>query len=155
MNRLTHRGLGALAALALALPLGAGGCHTFKYFDITMTFDQASFDDADIRTISRCRVLVSGAESANFILDKCPDVVAADPHMGTPPGYVFEYASFADSGTLTFDLKAYTGLRDVPECLLGEGTKPIPVTSATTIMGSLSVVKNPAWACSNTTPPTD
>lgn len=152
---MSRRHLGAAVMPLLALALGAGGCHTFKYFDITMTFDQASFDDASILTISRCRVLVSGAESNNFILDKCPDHAAADPHMGTPPGYVFEYASFADSGTLTFDLKAYTGLRDVPECLLGEGTKGIPVTSATTIMGSLSVAKNPAWNCGNTTPPTD
>jgi hypothetical protein len=150
---MSRRGLIAVAALALGL--GASGCHTFKYFDITMTFDQASLDDATILTISRCRVLVSGAESNNFILDRCPDHTAADPHMGTPPGYIFEYASFAESGTLTFELKGYTGLNDTPECLLADGMKAIPVTGATTIMGALSAAKNPGWACGNVAPPTD
>ncbi len=159
--RAPGKGLSRLAMLALPMLLGAAGCNTYKYFDVTAAFDEGTFDDSEILTISRCRILVSGADTGNFILNRCPNAVAADPHTGitasTPEGYSFEFSTFADSGTLNFELQAFVGQVDKPECMIGEGKVPVPVTSATTLMGNLSVTKNPAFspACSNVSPPTD
>lgn len=148
MNR---RGLGAVATFALLL--GASGCHTFKYFDMTLSFDPA-MDSAEIRTISRCRILVSGAESNNFILDKCPNHSnLADPHVG----YVFEYSSFAESGTLNFTFEGFVGLRDVDMCKIAQGSAAVAVTGLMTIPSMLTASKNPQYdpTCGNVSPLTD
>ena len=142
---------GARAALAaLVLLAGASGCHTFKYFDVHVSFDQG-IDDGTLGSISRCRVLVTGAESASFVLEKCPNrATNGDPHdVG-----VFEYSSFAESGTLNFELRAYTGLNETPNCLLAEGKVAIPVTAATTIMGTLAATQM-GNGCPNTSPVSD
>jgi hypothetical protein len=147
---MSRRGLGAVATFALLL--GASGCHTFKYFDITVSFDQ-TIDSADIRTISRCRILVSGADSDNFIMDKCPNHAATDPHGG----YVFEYASFADSGTLNFEFEGFVGLRDTAACQLADGKAAVAVTGLMTIPAPLMVAKNPQYdpTCGNVSPVND
>jgi hypothetical protein len=140
-------GWGAVAAFALLL--GASGCHTFKYFDIDVSFDPA-MDSAEIKTIARCRILVSGADSDNFILEKCPNRALGDPHhVG-----MFEYSSFADSGTLTFEFQGFTGQKDTPACQLAGGKVPVAVSGLTTIMSALSVTKNPGFdpACLNVSP---
>jgi hypothetical protein len=156
LARLARR-LGGRFAVLMALPvvLGASGCHTFKYVDMKVQFDYA-LDDSTILTIQRCRIIVSGADSDNFILNNCPNHVAADPHVGDPnTGYSFEFSTFADSGTLNFDFKGYQGLRDLPECLIAEGTQSVPVTSLTTLMGSISVLKGSGAGCSGVSPTTD
>jgi hypothetical protein len=147
---MSRRGLGAVATFALLL--GASGCHTFKYFDMTVSFDQ-TMDSADIRTISRCRILVSGADSDNFIMDKCPNHAATDPHGP----YVFEYSSFADSGTLSFAFEGFVGLRDTDACKLAQGTTAVAVSSLMTIPSALTVMKNLAYdpTCGNVSPITD
>ena len=147
MNRLC---LGAVAMFTLLL--GASGCHTFKYFDIAVSFDPA-MDSADIRTISRCRILVSGADSDNFIMDKCPNHVAADPHGG----YAFEYSSFADSGTLNFEFQGFVGLRDTAACQIADGKVPVTVSGLMTIPSALLVTKNAQYdpTCGNVSPLTD
>jgi hypothetical protein len=139
---------GVLAALVLLV--GASGCHTFKYFDVNVSFDQG-IDDGTLGSISRCRILVTGAESASFVLERCPNrATNGDPHdVG-----VFEYSSFAESGTLNFELRAYTGLNETPACLLAEGTAAISVTTATTIMGTLSAMQM-GTGCPNTSPVSD
>ena len=155
------KGLTRLAALALPMLLGSAGCNTYKYFDVKATFDEATFDDSQLGTISRCRVLVSGADTGNFILDRCPNAAALDPHDGktmtSPDGYTFEFSTFADSGTLNFELQAFVGQVDKPECMIGDGKVPLAVTGATTIMGNLLVTKNPAFGstCLNVSPVND
>jgi len=143
-----------LASLALVVVLsgfGLTGCHTYKYFDITVSFDQATFDDSDIGLIHTCRVFVSGAESTNFPLMRCPNNAAPDPHVIGE----FEYSSFVESGTLTFDVKTFTGLNETAACQTGEGMTPIPVTGATTITGNVVIAKTGAGCGNNVTPPTD
>jgi hypothetical protein len=135
-----------VAAFAL---LGAG-CHTYKYIDMTVSFDQATFDDADILTIARCRILVSGADSDNFLLPKCPNASLPDPHVVGE----FEFSTFADSGTMNFELQAYTGLQDSPACLIGDGKAAILVSGLTTIPGLLTVAKT-GPGCSSVTPVND
>jgi hypothetical protein len=142
---------GARGALgALVLLVGATGCHTFKYFDVNVSFDQG-IDDGTLGSISRCRVLVTGAESSSFVLERCPNrATNGDPHQVG----VFEYSSFAESGTLNFELRAYTGLNETPACLLAEGTAAIPVTAATTLMGTLAA-KQMGTGCPNVSPVSD
>jgi hypothetical protein len=144
-------GLAKLTALALPLLLGAG-CNTFKYFDIHVSFDPLTLDSTQSKLVSVCKVTVSGADSTNFTLKDtvCPNHGTVAPlEVG-----VFEYSSFADSGTMNFKLEAFTGLGEKPECILGTGTAAVAITSATTLTGDL-VIKKTGMACTAVTPPTD
>jgi hypothetical protein len=139
--------LGMLGALALPLLLSASGCNTFKYVDMMVSFDPV-MDDSDILSIARCRILVSGADSANFILERCPNHAAADPHVVGP----FEFSTFASSGTLTFELEGFNGLNDTPMCQIADGKTPVPVTGATTLTGTLVAAKGKLTGCSGVSP---
>jgi hypothetical protein len=131
MTRKAIRELASVAALALPLLLGASGCHTYKYFDVSYTFDQATFDDSLIKSLHHCRLLVSGADSDNWIIRGCPNPNLPDPHSG---GAV-EFSSYADSGSMTFEVKAFQGAGiETPDCLVGDGKITLPVTGAMTIM---------------------
>ena len=44
---------------------------------------------------------------------------------------MFEFATFADSGTLNFTIRTYVGI-EFDNCLFGTGTKAIPATAAIT-----------------------
>jgi hypothetical protein len=150
MSHKTSRKLELLTALALPLLFGASGCHSFKYFDISYSYDQA-IDDSVIHSITKCRIIVSGADTDNYILRGCPNTVLPDPHTGGQ----FEFASFADSGMLTFEFKGFQGAgADNPDCLALDGSVSVAVTSAMTIPSALSV-KGTGKNCFNVTPPTD
>jgi hypothetical protein len=140
--KLSTRGLG-LVALALA----AGGCNTYKYFDVDVAFDPLTFDSTDVRTISTCLVTVSGADNKQGELKDCP------PGSNTAPLEVgvFEFSTFADSGTMTFKVDTYTSKGLTDNCKNGSGMVSIPVTSATTITGTLQIAKT-GPGCLNTTP---
>jgi hypothetical protein len=137
MRRSVRSPMQGLAALALPMLLGATGCNTFKYFDVNVTFNEA-IDDTAILAIQRCRILVSGADTGNFILNDCPNRAPdpMDPHTDVGP---FEFSTFADSGTMTFEFKGFGGLQDTAACQIADGTLSLPVTSATTIPGTLTV----------------
>ena len=150
---MSRRGVGVqgLAALALPLLLGAAGCHTYKYVDGSVSFNQA-VDDSDILAVQRCIIVVSGADSDTFLLKNCPNPNEPDPHVGP----TFEFSTFAESGTLHFELQGYQGLTNKPECLLLDGKLDVPVTGATTIMAPpIDVTKFGPGCQTNVTPPTD
>jgi hypothetical protein len=147
---MSRRGVGSLAALALPLLLGASGCNTYKYVDMTVSFDQ-SVDDTSILTVKRCRMIVSGADSDNFILYNCPNPNEPDPHVGPQ----FEFSTFASSGKLHFEFKGFQGLVDKPECQVLDGTQDVEVTSLTTIPASINVTKTTQPGCSAVSPVTD
>jgi hypothetical protein len=134
-----------VAALALPLLLGAGACNTFKYVDMKVNFDQ-TVDDTSILTVMRCRILVTGADSDNFILYNCPPAVTAtapDPHNGPS----FEFSTFASSGKLHFEFQGFQGLVDKPECMTLNGTQDVVVSSMTTIPASINVTKTTQPGC--------
>ena len=134
-----------VAALALPLLFGASGCHEYKYVNVPVSFDQASFDDSQIGVIHSCRVTVSGADSDSFNLQNCPDTSKSDPHdVGT-----FEFSTFADSGTLKFEVRTYTGLNQTDQCQTGLGSVTVPVTSATTIMAGNLIIAKTGPGCAN------
>jgi hypothetical protein len=148
----TWRALAFVLAAAPAV-LGLSGCNTYKYVDVHVTFDAATFSSDSALAITVCKVTVSGADSTSFPLPegKCPNRVKNQDPLD--PG-VFEYSTFADSGTLTFHLEAFVGTGQRPECKAGDGSVSIPVTSATTLTGDLKVARaTPAATCTNVTPP--
>jgi len=140
----------ARVGLPLALGLAAAGCNSFKYFDIHVMFDPATFSSTSVRTISVCKMTTSGADSKSFIIDKnCPPTSNTDPlDMG-----IFEYSSFADSGTITFKFEGFQDSGEKPECLIGTGMQSVQVSGETTIKADLTVAKT-GMGCSLVTPPT-
>ena len=151
MKRQAKSRLGMLAALALPLLLGASGCHTYKYVDMSVAFDQ-TIDDSDILTIARCKITVTGADSSEFIIDKCPNhALGIDPHVG----YVFEFSTFAESGTLKFEFQGFQGIMDKPECMIADGKQDVAVTSLTTIPATMTVTKSGPGCLGNVSPTTD
>ncbi|HSY41413.1 MAG TPA: hypothetical protein VLA79_17870 [Polyangia bacterium] len=90
----------------LAAVLGAalfGGCNTYHYYDIDVKF-MSPVTETQVSVMKLCLVDVSGAASDTLVLD-CPP--AKFPDLGT-----FEYATFADSGTITF---TFNGFYDLPQ----------------------------------------
>jgi hypothetical protein len=84
----------------LAVVLGglATGCNTYHYFDIDVKF-ASPVTATQVSVMKLCQVDISGAASDELTLD-CPP--ANFPDWGT-----FEYATFVDSGSLTFTFNGY------------------------------------------------
>ena len=125
----------ALIAAAAAV---SSGCHTYKYFDITAQLDN-SWSTTSAFTINICNVDVTGADHDSFVLpstEKCPN---RNPTMDFHDLGAFEFSTFADSGEMTFTLTVFQGTQKTMTCEIGKGTVSIPVSSATTISGTLSV----------------
>jgi hypothetical protein len=119
-----------LLVLGLAVvSLGAAGCNEFHYHDIFVRYDSSMFFGATLSTeVSRvrtCHVYVTGADTQDFYIGgKCTNGNSTD--LG-----IFEFSTFADSGTLNFTIKTYVG-NEFEMCLLGTGTKSVQATSAVT-----------------------
>jgi hypothetical protein len=153
MSRLGAIRFSSLGVAALALAgLAVGGCHTYKYVQSSVTFNQ-TVDDSDIMILHHCRIVVTGADSDSFLLNACPPAVttaAPDPHVGPR----FEFSTFAESGTLHFEFQGLQGLAD--QCKLLSGTLDVPVTSMTTIMApTIDVTKTGTNCANNVSPTTD
>ena len=134
-----------LARLVPLLALiAAAGCNEYHYYDIDVSFNIASGQFAgtnEISTIQRCVMTVSGADSGTIVMgleQGCPPMTVAG--VGTRLGIV-EFATFADSGQLTFTFAAYDDRTTVDACKTGQGVKTVNVSSATTIMETLVVDK--------------
>lgn len=142
------------SVLALAFALGGGlsasGCSEYKYYDISVKFDN-TFNTLSLSQITFCKVTVSGADSGDFRISNCPP-----PSTSATPkdSGVFTYSSFADSGVMNFKLETFTSVSEKPNCISGGGTVAIPVAGATTLKGDLIVTKT-AEGCTSVTPPTD
>ena len=116
-----------LPALVLgAVALGAAGCNEYHYYDIRVAYDGAQFNPNMISQVQNCHVFVTGADTDDFYLEGNCTNGAATTNIG-----VFEFATFADSGTLNFTIRTYVGI-EFEMCLFGTGTKAIPATSAIT-----------------------
>ena len=122
-----------LPALVLgAVALGAASCSEYHYHDIKVAYDGAQFNPNNISQVQKCHVFVTGADSADFYLEGNCTNATASTSIG-----VFEFATFADSGTLNFMIKTYVGV-EFENCLFGTGTKAIPATSAITTSDDMS-----------------
>ena len=110
-----------------AVALGAAGCSEYHYYDIKVAYDGAQFMPNMISQVQKCHVFVTGADTADFYLDGNCTNATATTNIG-----VFEFSTFADSGTLNFTIRTFVGGIEFDDCLFGTGTKAIPATSAIT-----------------------
>jgi hypothetical protein len=140
-----------LAAVAL---LGVGGCSTYKYFDIHVSFDPSMYDSASVGNVTRCRVTASGAGSGTFYMK--PGLCPNRTNMGDPlDAGTFEFSTFAESGTITFKVDTYTSVGIDPACISGTGSSPVMVGSPSVIKGEVVIKKTGVAACQNVTGPMD
>ncbi len=122
------RFLRTMPLLAVVLGGLAGGCNTYHYYDIDVTF-MTPVTENQASVMKLCLVEVSGAASETLTFpgidsqkQVCPPTTNF-PDLGT-----FEYSTFADSGPITF---TFNGYYDVPPSSGNQCT-----SSATTLTAS-------------------
>ena len=129
-----------LPVLALA---AAAGCNDFHYYDLNVTFNGATasggFAANEPARIQVCVFSVSGEDSGSFRIG--PNRQNLPLQNGSTTLGIVEFSTFADSGTLNFKMECYDDSSTVPACKVGEGTKSIMATSASTVTDSLVVNK--------------
>jgi hypothetical protein len=139
-------GLGALLGL---------GCNSYHYFDVKIQFDEASLPIEKAGYLQFCQVKVSGAASdvitlpttdnlSNNTKVACP-IGSNYPDLGT-----FEYATFADSGKLTFMFNGYDGRPPMSSYQCAGGSVEFNVSSAITQAMTLMVTGGPNDCISQT-----
>ena len=123
-----------IALLGLAA-LASVGCKDLHYYDVTVRFDGATISEGIGSRAETCHVYVTGSDTDNFYFGS--PMACGVRRQGLTLG-TFEYSSNADSGQLTFTLKAYDGIPEDTQCQFGEGSVEIPV-GITTVNGELIV----------------
>jgi hypothetical protein len=151
MRRAGRRTGGRLACVSLALALavmafGAAGCDTYHYYDMDLMFSSAWGGITSAGAAQLCKVTVSGADSHDFNINNC-GLMANNSNY--PDVGVFEFATFADSGQLTFTVNAYNGTPPTAACLFGTGTTTMNASSQITQMGTITVAPNGQAGCPN------
>ena len=118
----------------LAVVLGAalfGGCNTYHYYDID-TQAMSPVTEIQTSTMTFCQLVVSGAASDAIGLGKgtgCPPL--SFPNIGA-----IEYATFADSGQITFTFNGY--LTDIdPGDLCTTGSTTLTASDQITQTGTI------------------
>lgn len=122
----------------------AAGCNDFHYYDITVTFNTdpatSGFGPNEPASIQMCVFSVSGADSISKPIGPHTQGLPLPPG-GTTLG-IIEFSTFADSGTLNFKIEAYDASSTASSaCKVGEGTKSVMASSASTVMDNLVVNK--------------
>lgn len=132
------------------LPLGAlllgvlltGGCNTYHYYDITVT-SMSPVTVTELSSMSFCTIVVSGASS-----DTIP--WSETNMMGCPPSSstigTFEYATFADSGSITFTFNGYSQVPD-PSMLCATANVVKPANDTVTQTGTITLTSFDETTC--------
>ena len=126
--------------LAAAATLASAGCSTYHYYDVDVQWGPVGIEQAGV--VQYCELDVSGADShsSHFPSSTVGDsktVCPIDrnwPDMGT-----FEYASFSDSGQLTFKVTGYKSLPANTSSLCVTGTLTMNASSEITQKGTLTM----------------
>jgi hypothetical protein len=143
MRRVGRFATGMLSLCALALiAVGSAGCDTYHYYDMTATFGPG-FSENLAGNIQVCELVVTGADSHTSRLDTACPLAGRTPDLYPNLGE-FEYATFADSGTLNFTVNLYNGRTPVPMCLYGTGTTSLPASSQVTQTGTITLAQTAA-----------
>jgi hypothetical protein len=136
-----------MRALRLLLPMlalvAAAGCNEYHYYDLNVTFNGATasggFAANEPARIQVCVMTVSGEDSGSLRIG--PNMQNLPLQNGSTTLGIVEFSTFADSGTLNFKMECYAASNTVPNCKVGEGTKSIMATTASTVMDTLVVNK--------------
>jgi hypothetical protein len=123
--------------------VAAAGCNEYHYYDLDVTFNQntaaGGFAANEVSRIQVCVFSVSGEDSGSFRIG--PNAQNLPLQNGATRLGIVEFSTFADSGNLNFKMECYASNVTVPNCKVGEGTKTIAATSASTVMDALVVNK--------------
>ena len=133
------------AQLWLGLMLAAGisasaGCSTYHYYDIDVQFGPVGEEQAGV--LQLCELDVSGADSHSTHF---PSSTTHDPTTVCPIGTnwpdmgKFEYATFADSGQITFKVTGYKALPANTSTLCTTGTLTMNASADITQSGTLTM----------------
>jgi hypothetical protein len=120
-----------LLVMAL-LSLSAAACSSYSYYDLDLKWG-TGFDVVKIGSIQFCHLLVSGAATDDVQLNPANCKTATSGDMG-----MVEYSTFADSGSITFTLNAYTYPDGNPNCKLGEGSTTLEAGKAVRKTGTVT-----------------
>jgi hypothetical protein len=129
-----------LALSLLGGTLALGGCNTYHYFDIKVDFGSVGIEQAGV--LQLCHLDVSGADSHSADLPSsakgesktvCP-VASNWPIMGT-----FEFSTFADSGSITFNITAFKDTVRSTDNLCTSGSLTMNAAGEITQMGMLTM----------------
>jgi hypothetical protein len=119
----------------LAVVLGAAlfGCNTYHYYDIDIQ-GMSPVTEIQTSTMNFCEVVVSGAASDTIGLT----MGVGCPPLGFPDIGTIEYATFADSGPITFTFNGY--LMDVdPSDLCTTASTMLTASDQITQMGMITL----------------
>ncbi len=131
-----------LVPAVLWLGLSAGACSSYSYYDLDLKFG-SGFDVVKIGSIYSCHLVVTGASSDDVVLDPAHCKTATTGELGT-----VEYSTFADSGNITFTLKAFQYPEANPNCELGEGSTTLAAGNAVRKTGTVTAMATtPAGPC--------
>ena len=134
---------GLLVALLGLAGLASVGCKDMRYYDVTVKFDGTTISASAASLAETCHVYVSGADSGDFYFG---DAGGCGVRRNGLILGAFEYSSNADSGELTFTVKAYDGTPEDTQCLYGQGATTIKV-GATTVSGEVVIAATGGGGC--------
>ncbi len=142
----------ALSVVAGALALA--GCNTYHYYDIDIKFGSISEPEAGV--LQLCHLDVSGADSHHADL---PSSSIGDPTTVCPIAHnwpdmgKFEFATFADSGSITFTILGYKDTQRIPDHLCTTGTLTMTASSQITQQWTLTMGSFDDGKCPNNVVP--
>jgi len=139
----------ALVTVALASVLGIG-CNSYHYFDVKLQIDTGSLPLEKAGYLQSCRVVVSGTESDVINLPSNGSKVACPIGSNFPVIGTFEYASFAESGKLTFTFEGYDSLILMDSFHCASGSVDFTASSTMTQMMTMMVTSGPHDCVSQT-----
>ncbi len=143
-----------LALSVMAGTLAAAGCNTYHYYDIDIKFGTITEPEAGV--LQLCQLDVSGAASHSASL---PSSSIGDPTTVCPIAHNwpdlgrFEFATFADSGSITFTIKAYKDTARTDDNLCTTGSLTMTATSQITQQGTMTMGAFDDTKCPNNVVP--
>jgi sorbitol-specific phosphotransferase system component IIA len=116
------------------------GCNTYHYYDITV-MSQSPVTVTETSGMNVCTLVVSGAASDALDLSMTLGCPPSGSNIGT-----FEYATFADSGNITFTFNGYSQQID-PGMLCTSNKVTLPADGTITQTGMISLTSFDETVC--------
>jgi hypothetical protein len=135
----------------LAGALGLGGCSTYHYYDIQVERGSVSIEQVGV--LQLCHLDVTGADSHSVDLPSSLNgdtkhTICPPPSSSTVMG-TFEFATFEDSGSLTFTVTGFKDSFPSSDNLCTSGTLTLKASSQITTMGTLKLDSFDDTKCPN------
>ena len=116
----------ALGLLLLPAALVTQACNTYSYLDVDLQVGAGFETSTTTGLITNCHVFVTGAAKDDFALEVA-DCRVPDP--STHEIKRIQYSTFADSGTVTFQLRLFEKGFQSDGCEIGNGMQSVTIDS--------------------------